>query len=157
MELERLVPLVLMAGVLLSACSGEPSGLPTASAYLHWATVDLPRGGYCWFTAGQGTCADTPGPDVLLRNGYLKPYRTAGGYRAQVVFHSSSAHTSSKIEMIMSPSGRRSAVTEPAPLAFDLPVIPSQGPGVYVYLVTGTWKEGTIGFFLVLDEIPGGA
>jgi hypothetical protein len=156
---------LFLAGVLffMASCtlgdrtSGEPSGLPTASADLRWATVNLSRGTYCWNSAGHGACADSAPPDVLLQKGYLKPYRTAGGYRVQIKFHANSVATNSKIELLSAPSGGSGSIKESAPLAIDLPVIPSQGPGVYVYLVTGTWKEGSASFYLVLDEIPGGA
>src|SRR5262249_40028060 len=130
----------------------EPTGLPTASANLHWATVNLPRGSYCWNSGGQGACADSASVDVLFQSGYLKPYRTAGGYRVQIAFHSTSTPINSKIELLKTPSGHLGAVQESAPLAFDLPVIPREGAGVYVYLVTGTWKDGSVTFFLVLDE-----
>ena len=154
---------IFLAGMFLitSACTSgdqsslEPSGLPTASATLHWATLNLPRGSSCWSSEGRGTCADSAPVDVLLRSGYLKPYRTAGCYRVQIAFHSISAPINSKIELLKAPSGNSAAVKEPAPLVFDLPVIPSKGTGVYVFLVTGTWREGSVSFFLVLDETPG--
>lgn len=147
--------LIIVACTSGDQSSLEPSGLPTASANLHWATLNLPRGSYCWSSAGRGTCADSAPVDVLLRTGYLKPHRTAGGYRVHIAFHSSSPPISSRIELVKAPGGNSGAVKEPAPLAFDLPVIPSEGTGVYVYLVTGTWREGSVSFFLVLDGIPG--
>jgi hypothetical protein len=137
--------------------SSEPSVLPTASANLHWATVNLPRGTYCWNSGGHGACADSAPPDLLLQNGYLKPYRTAGGYRVQIAFRSRSAPIHSTIGLLSAPNGGSGAVKESASLAFDLPVVPSHGPGMYVYLVTGTWTEGSVSFYLVLDEIAGGA
>lgn len=163
MKLDRLAQTVLIAGFLVVGCvpgdqgSSGRTSLPTASATLHWATVDLPRGSYCWSSGGHGTCADSADPDVLLRTGYLKPYRTAGGYRVQVAFHSAAAPINSTIEMLRSPRGGRGNIAESSPLAFDLPVDPSQGPGIYVYLVTGNWKEGAVSFFLVIDQLAGTA
>lgn len=156
---------LILAGVLVLAgsCSSgdlgsrEPSGLPTATATLHWATLSLPRGSYCWNSGGHGVCADSAPVDVLLRTGYLKPHGTAGGYRVQIAFRSGSALIRSEIRLLTAPTGSSGAVEEPAPLAFDLLVIPARGAGVYVYVVTGTWSEGSVSFFLALDEIPGGA
>ena len=104
--------MLLITGACTSGdqSSLEPSGLPTASATLHGATLNLPRGSYCWSSGGRGTCADSLPVDVLLRNGYLKPYRTAGGYRVQIAYHSSSAPINSKIELLKAPSGNSGVV-----------------------------------------------
>src|SRR5438270_11184145 len=73
-----------LVGAILggAACyPGQPDpGLPSASATLHSATINLPRGSYCWSGGGKPTCADSAPVDALLRTGYLEPYRTAGGF-----------------------------------------------------------------------------
>src|SRR5260370_17564425 len=94
MGLRLLVSGALLAAVLtLSSCLSAQ--LPTASATLHWATIDLPRGSYCWNSGGQVECAHSAGAKDLLKSGYLKPYRTAGGSDAQITFHSPSHPTAS--------------------------------------------------------------
>ena len=154
--------LLTVAVCALAACSGPGIGpgssrLPAATATLHWARLTLPRGSYCWKTGSSGACADAAATDALLKTGYLKPYRTAGGYRVQIAYDSQSPPGSTRIDLITAPTGRGGEVRQSAPLAFDLPVIPAEGPGIYVYSITGTWKEGDVSFLLALDEIPGGA
>jgi hypothetical protein len=34
---------------------------------------------------------------------------------------------------------------------------PPAAPGMYVYVVTGTWAEGDVSFYLTIDLIPGAA
>jgi hypothetical protein len=47
------------------------------------------------------------------------------------------------------PAGRGGTVAHTA--TFDLP----STPGEYVYLISGTWPEGTVDFFLPVRVIPG--
>jgi len=137
------------------ALSGAKNPLPTASATLHGATIDLPRGSYCWNSGGQGECADSAGADQLLKSGFLKPYRTAGGFDVKITFHAASRPNSFNVQQVQSPDGKLAAVTESAPHTFSIGMSPPAAAGLYVYLVTGTWAEGDVGFFLTLDLIPG--
>ncbi|TMF31506.1 MAG: hypothetical protein E6I30_11820 [Chloroflexi bacterium] len=73
----------LIALVLLAGCVPDGSPLPTATAELYGASIELPRGSYCWNSGGHAACADSPGAETLLRMGDLKPYATAGGYDIQ--------------------------------------------------------------------------
>jgi hypothetical protein len=151
----KLIVSGFIVAVVLTASSCAPAQLPTASATLHWATIDLPRGSYCWNSGGQGQCADSAGADQLLRSGYLKPYRTAGGFDVKITFHSASEPNSFNVQLVQSPDGKPSAVTASAPHTFSIGMSPPAATGVYVYLVTGTWAEGDVGFFLTLNLIPG--
>ena len=149
----------LLLGLLMATggCLWGGGSLPTASATLHWATIDLPRASYCWNSGGQGECADSAGTDQLLKSGYLKPYRTAGGFDVKITFHAASQPNSFNVQLVHSPDGKLAAVTESAPHTFSIAMIPRAAIGVYVYLVTGTWAEEDVGFFLTLDLTPGTA
>jgi hypothetical protein len=147
----------VVIAVVLTSSSCLRADLPTASATLHWATIDLPRGSYCWNSGGQGECADSVGADQLLESGNLKAYRTAGGFDAKITFHASSQPKTFDVQQIQSPDGKPVRVTETAPNTFSIGMSPPAAPGLYVYLVTGTWAEGDVGFFLALDLIPGAA
>ena len=132
------------------------SPLPTATATLHWGTVDLPRGSYCWNFGEGGECADSAGPDQLLKTGYLKPYRTAGGFDATVHFHATSGRRSLTVSLLLTPGEiSRGHVSQPTQQTFRIPEVASSSAGVYVYAVTGTWAEGDVSFLLALDLIPG--
>jgi hypothetical protein len=144
--------------VMLAASSclpGQVPPLPTASATLHWATIDLPRGSYCWNSDGQGDCADSVGADALLKTGYLKPYRTAGGFDVKITFHATSQPTGFNVQLIHGPDGKVVTVDESSPHTFGVGMSPPAATGVYVYLVTGTWAEGDVGFYLTIQLIPG--
>lgn len=148
--------LVAMAGCLPGGFPGTRNSLPTASATLHWAKVDLPRGSYCWNFGDRGECADSPGVATLLKSGFLKPYRTAGGFDAVVTFTSPSQPSGFHVEM-QGPNGKLAVVPETAPHTFSVAMIPPAASGVYVYVVTGKWAEGDVSFYLTLDLLPGGA
>ncbi len=158
------VRLALLLGLAaaLAACNpfagfARTTPIPTASAMLHFTTIDLPRAGYCWNSGGQGECADPAGIEDLLRTGYLKPYRTAGGLDVKVIFHSSSARTGFSVNLIQGPAEKGSTVSETAPQTFRVDASPPAVAGTYIYVVTGSWPEGDVGFFLALDLIPGTA
>jgi hypothetical protein len=147
----------LVIAALLTSTSCLRAQLPTASARLHWASIDLPRASYCWNSGGQGECADSADADELLKSGYLKPYRTAGGFDVKITFHASSQPKTFDVQQIQSPDGKPVRVPETTPNTFSIGMSPPAAPGLYVYLVTGTWAEGDVGFFLALDLIPGAA
>ena len=46
-------------------------------------------------------------------------------------------------------------MTLSGPGTFAIPISPPAATGVYVYVVRGSWPEGTVGFFLAIDLIPG--
>ena len=133
--------------------------LPTATATLQSATVDLPRASYCWYMDGRGQCADSAAPDILLKSGYLKPIRTAGGFDARIKFKSASAPHLFRAELTMTPRGIDPvAVETPAALTLAVPAVTPGAAGVYVYTVTGTWQgSGEASFFLALELVPGSA
>ena len=140
--------------------SASPAPLPTATATLHFATIDLPRGSYCWNSGGSGQCADSAGTDQLLKSGYLKPYRTAGGFDARINFKADTPPHGFGVQLVMTPAG----VPAPRPvksdetLTFSIPAVTPGAAGVYVYVVTGMWPgSGDVSFFLPLDLLPGGA
>ena len=152
----------LITALLLASASCLPGGaftqarpLPTASATLHSATIDLPRGSYCWNSGGHGECADSAGPDLRLETGYLKPYRTAGGFNVEITFHSTNQPSTFNVELVKSPDGKVGPVKESGTHSFTLGASPPVAVGTYLYVVTGTWPEGDVGFFLALDLIPG--
>ena len=147
----------LLLGLLMATggCVRGGGSLPTASATLHWATIDLPRGSYCWNSSGQGECADSAGADALLKTGYLKPYRTAGGFDAKITFHSTAQPTGFGVQLIQGPDGKAMTVDQSGPYTFSLGVSPPAATGVYVYVVTGIWPEGNVGFYLAIQLIPG--
>jgi len=134
--------------------------LPTATATLHFATIDLPRGSYCWNTGGSGQCADSAGPDQLLKTGYLNPYKTAGGFDARINFKAAAPPHGFGVQLVLTPAGVSAprAVPSDETLTFTIPAVTPGAAGVYVYVVTGTWPEsGDVSFFLALDLVPGGA
>lgn len=151
-----LVALVLVAGSCLPG--GVLTGarpLPTASANLHGVTVDLPRGSYCWTSGGHGECADSAGPEALLKTDYLKPYRTPGGFDVEISFHSATQPSTFNVQLFQSPDGKVGPVKESSTPTFSLGASPPAASGMYVYVVTGTWPEGDVSFFLAVDLTPG--
>lgn len=133
--------------VAIVACSGAISK-PTASATLHWATVPLKLGSYCWASGGQGECADSAAPEALLHSGYLVPYRSAGCQSALIKF--SSEPEAFEVELVYSTAGSTGPIAN-HDFQFDI----SSVPGTYVYAVMGKWAEGDVSFFLPLEIIPG--
>jgi len=140
--------------LLLPGCVPGTSPLPTARANLHFASIDLPRAAYCWHSGAHGECADSPGPETLLRMGDLKPFATAGGYDIQIVFNPTSQVTSFTVELAYGP-GSPSPIATTAPQTFALPQVSVDKAGVYVYAVSGAWPEGDVTFFLALNLVPG--
>lgn len=158
MERRLVVSSAFVIAVMLAASSclpGPAPQLPTASATLHSATIDLPRGSYCWNGGGQGECADSAGADQLLKTGYLKPYRTAGGFDVKINFHSDAQPTGLTVQLVQGPDGKAMTVDKSGPRTFGLGVSPPAAAGVYVYVVTATWAEGDVGFFLTIQLIRG--
>ena len=145
----------LAAGLAVLVCGACQVPLPTASATLHWATIELPRASYCWSSGGHGECADSPGPEMLLRHGDLKPYRTAGGFEAKIAFHSSSTLKHLEVQLMVSPAGKAGPITLTGADSFAIPSSPGVLAGVYVYVISGIWPEGSVDFYLAIDLIPG--
>lgn len=141
---------ILVVGLVVSlaACSPGMTPKPTATATLHWYTVQMKLASYCWSSGGQGVCADSAGADILLRTGYLVPVRTAGCQAAVIKF--SSAPRSFGVALEYSSTGASGQV-KPDGFQFDI----ASRPGTYVYDVTGTWAEGDVSFYLPLEVIPG--
>jgi hypothetical protein len=48
-------------------------------------------------------------------------------------------------------------VAESGPDTFNVGMSPPTPAGPYVYLVTGTWVEGDVGFYLTIQLVPGTA
>jgi hypothetical protein len=146
----------LAAGLLLFAagCEFVAVPLPTASVTLQSVRLDLPRGSYCWSSGGKATCADSASADALLESGYLKPLRTAGGFDVQVAFQSKSELRTFQVQRVKSPIG---TATEPstAALSFHLPAVPAAPAGVYIYMITSTWPQGDVSFFLPVELTSG--
>jgi hypothetical protein len=165
MKPRPLFGVAVLLGVLMAAngcvradgLPGASNSLPTASATLHWATIDLQRGSYCWNSGGHGECADSPGADQLLKSGYLKPYRTAGGFDVKVTFHSGAQPNRFDVQLIHSPDGKFWTVNTRGLDTFNVGMSPPAKAGLYVYTVTGNWAEGDVGFLLALDLIAGAA
>jgi hypothetical protein len=139
--------------LLCAACDFVPVPLPTASATLHFVQVDLPRGSYCWSSAGKAVCADSAGPDILLEKGYLRPYRTAGGFDVSIAFQSKSELRSFHVELVKSPTGNASVKTTTT-RTFFLPAAPGVPAGIYVYMITSNWPQGDVSFLLPIDLVP---
>ena len=135
-----------LVAVVLNSSSCLSVQRPTASATMHWATIDVPRGGYCWNSGGQAACADSAGADQLLKTGFLKPYRMAGGSDVRINFQAASKPTAFKVQLVHSPDGKRTAVHEVGSHTFSLGMSPPATTGVYVYVVTRTWPEGDVDF-----------
>ena len=132
----------------LAACSLGAVPKPTATATLHWSTVPLKLGSYCWSSWGHGECADSAGAQPLLHTGYLVPERTAGCQSALIKF--STEPKTFEVELAYSTTGKTGSVAS-KDHAFDI----GSTPGTYVYVITGTWPEGDVGFYLPLEIIPG--
>ena len=150
-------PIALAACLLaFTACDFVPVPLPTASATLRSTQLDLPRGSYCWSSGGKAVCADAAGPDLLLEKGYLRPYRTTGGFEVSIAFQSKSELRSFHVELVKSPTGN-SSVKSTGPRAFFLPAAPSVQAGIYVYVISSMWPQGDVSFLLPIDLVSGAA
>jgi hypothetical protein len=150
-------PIALAACVLLfTACDFVPVPLPTANATLQSTQLDLPRGSYCWSSGGKAVCADAAGPDMLLETGYLRPYRTTGGFEISIAFQSESELRSFRVEVVKSPTGNAPVKTT-GPRTFFLPGAQSVQPGIYVYMISSIWPQGDVSFFLPIDLASGAA
>ena len=149
---------IALAACLLvfTACDFVPVPLPTASATLQSTQLDLPRGSYCWSSGGKAVCADAAGPDMLLETGYLKPYRTSGGFDVSIAFQSKSELRNFHIELVKSPTGN-APVTTTGSRSFFLPAAPSVRSGIYVYMIVSIWPQGDVSFLLPIDLVSGAA
>jgi hypothetical protein len=121
---------------------------------MHFDRLDLPRGSYCWASGGKAVCADSAPPDILLARGYLRPYRTAGGYDVLIAFQSKSELRNFHVELVKSPTGSAPVKTT-ATRTFSLPEAPGVPAGIYVYMITSTWPQGDVSFFLPIELLPG--
>jgi len=135
---------VLLVVTVLSACSFGAAPLPTATAVIGSTTISLPHGSYCWSSGGQATCADSAGPDMLLQTGYLKPVTVPAGALVKVTFSSEPSAVENTLRWA---AGGTVFGAASSGASFALP---SQ-PGRYVYVITGKWQEGDVGFFLPVD------
>jgi len=131
--------------LLAAACSLGAVPLPTATADIGASHVSLARGSYCWSSGGQGTCADSAGPDILLKTGYLKPVSEPAGAMVRVKFSAPPHGLAVNIEWTAS-GGQLGPVSHDEE-SFNLPVDPDR----YVITITGTWQEGDVGFYLPVD------
>lgn len=147
--------LVLTASCFPGAIFPAEQPLPTASATLHWATIEMPRGSYCWKSGGHGGCADSADADTLLETGYLEPYRTAGGFDVTISFHSAEQPANFDVKLLLSPDRVVGHVMETGIHTFNLAASPPAEAGTYVYGVSGKWPEGDASFFLAIDLVPG--
>jgi len=139
---------ICAALVLAAGCAGT-TPLPTATAQLHWRTIQLKLASYCWSPlVGQAECADSAGAEPLLHTGYLVPERTAGCQSALIEF--SSEPKTFDVQLQYSTTGTTGPVASK-----DHTFAVDSTPGTYVYVVTGTWSQGDVGFYLPLEVIPG--
>jgi len=140
--------------VFAAACEFVAVPLPTATANFQSTRLDLPRGSYCWSSGGKAVCADSASADALLESGYLRPFRTAGGFDVQVAFQSQSELRGFQVQRVKSPVGTATEPSTPA-RSFHLPAVPATPPGVYIYMITSTWPQGDVSFFLPVELTSG--
>jgi len=131
--------------VVTAACGAVSAPLPTATAVIGSTSISLPRGSYCWSSGGQGTCADSAPPDILLKTGYLQPVSEPGGATVRVRFSAPSHGLGVNIEWTA--SGKQLGPVSHDEESFNLPVDADR----YVITITGVWQEGDMGFFLPVD------
>ena len=146
--------LVAVLLLVTSSCAFGERSLPTARAILHWSAVDLRPAAWCWNFGNRGECADSPGAEVLLHSGDLKPYPTVGGQDALIKFDGAPALQRFDVDLQFGP-GSPAKVTPTYENEFAIPMVPPDRGGVYVYAITGTWREGTVSYFLALRLTPG--
>ena len=136
---------VLLVISLIGACGFSTAPLPTATAVIGSTTVSLLHGSYCWSSGGQGTCANSAPPDMLLKTGYLKPLSEPAGASVRVNF-SAPAHGLA-VEIEWTASGTQLGPVYHDESGFNLPVDPDR----YVIAITGYFDEGDVGFLLPVD------
>jgi hypothetical protein len=146
--------LVLIGLLLLPGCVFRETSLPTAKALLHWSSIELRPAAYCWDFGGRAQCADSAGPEHLLATGDLKPVRTAGGFDTQIQFTTSSPLQRFRVDLAYGPGGPTS-MPAGSDQTFPIEAAPPAKTGVYVYAITGGWREGDVTYFLALDLAPG--
>ena len=152
-------PILLVAALLVAGgCSlGGPAAygkaIPTASASLGSSTIDLPRGSFSWASEGFGQSANSAGPDELLKSGYLKPHRTSGGFDVTIAFHAYAQPKAVSIRLFKGPEVTGLPLDVSRSSSFTLRAAPPATAGVYVYVVTGTWPEGDVDFYLPIDLV----
>lgn len=144
------VAALLVVGGCSFGAAAQGKALPTASASMELSTIDLPRGSFSWASEGQGQSADSAGPDELLKSGYLKPYRTSGGFDVTITFHAYAQPNAVNVRLFKSPDLTGLPLDVSRSSSFTLRAAP---PGVYVYVVTGTWPEGDVDFYLPIDLV----
>lgn len=134
-----------LALTVMCACGLSAAPLPTAKAVIGSTAISLPRGSYCWSSAGQGTCADSADPETLLKTGYLKPVSEPAGATVRVSF-SAQAHGLA-VDIIWTASGNQLGPVNHDESSFNLPADPDR----YVITISGTFQEGDVSFFLPVD------
>lgn len=145
--------LLVVGGCNLGGTAVYGKAIPTASASLRSSTIALPRGSLSWASEGFGQSADSAGPDELLKSGYLKPYRTSGGFDVKITFHAYAQPNAVSVRLAKSPDVAGLPLDVSRSASFTLRAAPPATAGVYVYIVTGTWPEGDVDFYLPIDLV----
>ena len=71
-----------------------------------------------------------------------------------IAFQSKSELRNFHVELVKSPTGNAPVKTT-ATRTFSLPAAPGVPAGIYVYMITSTWPQGDVSFFLPIDLVPG--
>lgn len=146
--------LLALVVLLASSCWFGDRPIPKAQALLHWSTVDLKPAAWCWNFGNRGECADSPGAEILLERGELKPVSTAGGFDARIDFKPADGLQDFEVDLVVGP-GQPVHVTLSAERTFAIPMVDQSGAGVYAYAINSTWPEGSVTYFLALRLVPG--
>jgi hypothetical protein len=124
---------------------------PTASAQIAGTTVTITAVGHVLNVGGVSSIASPLTPAQELPNPALQHYTTTGGDPVVITFHTDWPLSAVHVQLAMTPVHPLESVMVSSTDTFVLPTSPPQPAGNYVYSITGTWPQGVVTYYLIVD------
>jgi hypothetical protein len=124
---------------------------PTASAEIAGTAVTITAVGHVLNVDGVSSIASPLTPAQEVPNPALQHYPTTGGVPVVITFHTDWPLSAVHVQLAMTPVHPLESVMVSSTDTFVLPTSPPEPSGNYVYSITGTWPEGVVTYYLIVD------